>query len=309
MNGGSSRTFGRRGGRRARCAALVILGATLAGCATVPDTGRRTFYLMSPQEEARLGLTEFEKYKRQKPISRDAELNARLQRVGSRMSRAFNLPGTQWEFVVFDDPQPNAFALPGGKVGVHSGIFPITKNDAGLAAVVGHEVAHVIARHGAERISRQMVAAGLGTALGVVLAQNDSMGSAERAAVLGAYGVGATVGVILPFSREQELEADELGTLYMARAGYDPREALAFWRRFAAHKESGGKMPEFLSTHPLDSTRIRRLEEFMPRAIAEYEAATGRGAEGTGSPLPAPTPLPAPPGSSSAPRALPFQPR
>ena len=219
-----------------------------------------------------MGLTEFQKYKQQKRISNDPQLNAQLQRVAAGLTRVIPLPDAQWEFVVFEDDTPNAFALPGGKVGVHTGLFQITLNDAGLAAVVGHEIGHVVARHGGERVSQSTVAGVAGSLLQAGIRSSPTITSGQSSAILGAYGAASSLGVILPFSRRQELEADELGALYMARANYDPNEAVAMWERFAAYKGRSGtsSKPEFLSTHPLDSTRIAKLKEFMPRAMSEY---------------------------------------
>lgn len=246
-------------------AALV---ATLAGsCATVPETGRSQLLIVSPSQEIQLGFQEFEKLKKSTPISKDAAANAQLQRVGRRIAAVAPLPNAQWEFVLFDKPEPNAFCLPGGKVGVFSGLLSITKDDAGLATVVGHEVAHAVARHGAERMSQD--------ALFQIL-EELALGRsspASRQVIQQAYGLGFA----LPHSRQQELEADRLGVLYMARAGYPPREALGFWRRFAEYKNrhGGGRQIEFLSTHPLDENRIRQIEGLIPQAEMEYRKPTG----------------------------------
>jgi predicted Zn-dependent protease len=233
---------------------------------------------MDSAEEAKLGMSAFQQKKAQTPISRDAAKNAQLRSVGQRIARVAPLPNARWEFVLFDVPnEPNAFALPGGKVGVYTGILPIAKNDAGLATIIGHEVAHAAARHGAERMS-QGVAVQLG---GAVLSA--ALGAAGYGGVTGdlamqAYGVGTQVGVLLPYSRTQELEADRIGLIYMARAGYDPREAIAFWQRFEAYNAGkGGRQPEFLSTHPLDSSRIEALGQHLPKALTEYRRAGGRG--------------------------------
>lgn len=258
----------------ARVLAVLALSLAVLACATAPETGRRQLLLLSPAEEAQLGLKAFAQIKQQHPIVRRGPDAALLQRVGTRIQRVAPLPNARWEFVLFEEDAPNAFALPGGKVGIYTGILPITKDEAGLATVVGHEIAHVVARHGAERMSHEMLVklggAGLSTALG------------RDAGVTGdlirqTYGVGSQLGVILPYSRTHELEADELGLLYMARAGYDPREAIAFWKRFAAYNAQHGGAPlEFLSTHPLDRRRIAQLEQMMPRALAEYERALSR---------------------------------
>ncbi|WP_462322366.1 M48 family metallopeptidase, partial [Halochromatium sp.] len=249
----------------------TILTTALLSCATAPETGRRQLLLVSPIDEAQLGLQAFQQIKQQKPVVKQGKQVATLQRVGARISSVAPLPYARWEFVLFKDKSPNAFALPGGKVGVNTGILPITKSEAGLATVIGHEVAHAVARHGAERMSHGMLVqlggAGLQAALG------DDAG-ATGDLIMQAYGIGSQLGVMLPYSRTQELEADELGLLYMARAGYDPREALGFWQRFAAYNaKRGGAPPEFLSTHPMDQRRFEALQRVMPRAIAEYERA------------------------------------
>lgn len=251
---------------------LILVIATLtAGCATVPETGRSQLLLISPAEEFQLGLSEFEKLKKTTPISRDAALNALVQRVGQRIAAVAKLPKAQWEFVVFDDAKTaNAFCLPGGKVGIYTGILRYTQDESGLATVIGHEVAHAVARHGAERVSEGLLVQMGGQVLSQAVKTNSAV---TQNIVLSAYGIGATVGVMLPHSRQQELEADHLGLLYMARAAYDPRQAVAFWKRFSEGKSGGGV--EWLSTHPLDKTRIAALESRLPQALAEYQK-TGR---------------------------------
>lgn len=250
--------------------ATLAGGTLLSSCATVPETGRSQLLLISPAEEAQMGFQEFEKLKKTVPVSKDPAANAALQRVGKRIAAVAPLPNARWEFVLFDKPDvPNAFCLPSGKVGVYSGILPITQNDAGLATVIGHEVAHAVARHGAERMSESLL-----IQLGGQLLEQATLGRSQagQAAIQQAYGIGSTLAVALPHSRRQELEADHLGLLYMARAGYDPREALAFWKRFADYdkKHGGGKRTEFLSTHPLDDQRIRQIEGLLPQAEMEY---------------------------------------
>lgn len=249
---------------------LIACGLLHSACATVPETGRSQLMIVSTGEEAQMGFTEFDKLKKSVPASKDQAANKQLQRVGERIAAVAPLPNAHWEFVLFDKPEvPNAFCLPGGKVGVYSGILPITRDDDGLATVIGHEVAHAVARHGAERMSEAMLMQLGGQIIDVATAGRSEAG---RAAIQQAYGIGSELGVALPHSRKQELEADHLGLLYMARAGYEPSAALAFWKRFAEYekKRGGGKQIEFLSTHPLDEIRIKQIEGLLPQAEAEY---------------------------------------
>jgi predicted Zn-dependent protease len=251
---------------------LLFLLLFLASCATVPEMGRRQLLLVSASEEMQLGISEFDKLKKSTPISGDAELNTLTRRVGQRIAGIAPLPGAQWEFVVFNEPKTaNAFCLPGGKVGIYTGILPITRDETGLATVMGHEVAHAVARHGGERMSQALLSQLGGSVLSVALKDYSAQ---TRNLWLGIYGGASTVGWTLPHSRKQELEADHLGLLYMARAGYDPRNAVDFWKRFKAHNDATGNQHwQFLSTHPLDDVRIAELEELMPQALAEYNAA------------------------------------
>jgi predicted Zn-dependent protease len=246
---------------------------TFMGCTTT-ETGRRQLNLVSQEQEMQLGLTAFEQMKKETPISKDREANALVSRVGARIAAqaADRLPNAQWEFVVFDSPEANAFCLPGGKVGVYTGLLPIAKTEAGLATVIGHEVAHASNRHGAERMSEAMALQGVGQALGAVTPEKYS-----QAAMI-AFGLGATVGRELPHSRKQESEADEIGLMYMAKAGYDPEEAVRFWERFAASHKGQSGPPAFLRTHPVDETRIADLQALMPQARQHYRAAKGAGA-------------------------------
>lgn len=254
---------------------LAVIGGS--GCATAPETGRSQLLLIDSAQESQMGLKAFREIKSETPVSRDTTENARLQRVGRDIARVAKLPDARWEFVLFDQPKvPNAFALPGGKVGVYTGILPITQNDAGLATVIGHEVAHAAARHGAERMSQGVALQVGGSILSAALGAG-GYGGVSRDLAMQAYGLGAQVGVLLPYSRTQELEADRIGLLYMARAGYDPREAIDFWKRFQAYNQArGGKGVEFLSTHPLDDNRIAQLQKYLPQAMAEYRRAGGR---------------------------------
>jgi predicted Zn-dependent protease len=201
-----------------------------------------------------------------------------VRRVGTRIQKAVEqymaqnkvadaLKGYQWEFNVVESPDVNAWCMPGGKVVVYTGILPVTKDETGLAVVMGHEVAHAVAEHGRERMSQQMLAQAGAAALDVALAKNTQQ---TRDLWMSAYGVGAQYGALLPFSREHESEADHLGLVFMAMAGYDPNAAVGFWERMAG--ASGGAKPaEFLSTHPSDETRIRQIKERLPEAMKYYK--------------------------------------
>ena len=243
----------------------------LVGCATAPVTGRRQLSLIGEGQEMQLGITAFEQMKKETPISRDPAMNSLVQRVGQRIAAASgnDLPNAQWEFVVFDSREPNAFCLPGGKVGVYTGIMQIAKDEAGLATVIGHEVAHAAAHHGAERMSHAMAAQTGGQLLQVGLSAAD-----PRWGQLVAMGFPALaqVGVLLPYGRKQESEADHIGLIYMARAGYDPENAVRFWQRFSEYNAAAGRKggPAWLRTHPMDEVRIRQIQAWMPEAKAEY---------------------------------------
>ena len=250
-----------------RWAPLLAL-VLLVSCTTVPETGRKQFNFMSSGQEMELGLTSFNKMKKEVPVSKDPAINALVQKVGKRIAAVATLPNAQWEFVVFESKEANAFCLPGGKVGVYSGILPITRNEAGLAVVLGHEVAHATSRHGGERMSEATAMQMGGQLLGLGLSATDPR---IQAAASIAYGSGATLLRELPHSREQESEADFIGLKYMARAGYDPEEAVNFWRRFAeVEKQSGSGTPWFLRTHPVNETRIQDIKAKLPQAKQEY---------------------------------------
>ncbi len=217
-----------------------------------------------------MALTHFEQLKQETPISRDANYNAMLRRVGERIAyvAAPDMPNAQWEFVVFDDTeQINAFAMSGGKVAVYTGIFKVAKTEDDLAVVVGHEIAHVAAGHGNERVSQQLLAAGGAMALQVGL---DDLDRLDQQMLMVAYGAGTTISLILPYSRYHESEADEIGLIYAAKAGYDPRAAIGFWERMEAQKK-GAALPDFLSTHPSDSKRLRKINALMPKAYEIYK--------------------------------------
>ncbi len=238
--------------------------AVLTSCATAPETGRSQFILISEAQGLQLGADAYRQIKSQKKISRNPKYTQPVVRVGSRVAAVSPRPNYKWEFTVFEDDSPNAFALPGGKVGVHTGLFKVAKNDAQLATVLAHEVAHAIARHGEERMSSQM-AVGLGVGVaGAATGINPNV-----------LAQAATLGVVLPFSRTQEAEADAIGLKYMARAGYDPRQSIPLWQNFA--KYGGNRPPEFLSTHPSPGSRIQNLQRMMPQALAEYNRSPYKG--------------------------------
>ena len=255
-------------------ALILTLGAAFwNGCTSVPVTGRSQLNLMSPGQEMQLGLTSFSEVKKQTPVSRDAAANALIQKVGKRIAAVAgpDMPNAQWEFVVFESKDANAFCLPGGKVGVYTGLLPISRDEAGLATVLGHEIAHAVARHGGERMSQATLMQAGGQVLGATVSNADPR---VQAAAMVAYGVTSKVGVELPHSRKQESEADEIGLIYMARAGYDPEAAVGFWQRFAAYnQQKGGNVPVFLRTHPTDEKRIQQLKALLPRAKAEFRPA------------------------------------
>jgi predicted Zn-dependent protease len=245
----------------------------LESCAKVPVTGRRQLNIVSSGDEMQLGLTAFDQMKTNTPISHDAAYNAMVQRVGKRIAAVAgkDLPDAKWEFVVFDSKEANAFCLPGGKVGVYSGILAVTRDDAGLATVLGHEIGHAVAHHGAERMSEATVLQKTGQYLGSAVSTNTT----TQDIFLVAYGGLTKVGRELPHSRKQESEADHIGIVYMAKAGYDPAQSVAFWERFSQYnkQQSGGNSSwyaKFLRTHPLDETRIADLKALLPEAQAEF---------------------------------------
>ena len=269
--------------QRSRSAFVMVMSvalASLVGCETNPYTGRSQLLMTSVSQEMQMGAQAYSQVKNDpkmhqsqdpreiEPVRRVA---ARIIEAAKRSKYAEMANQFQWEVTVIkDDKTMNAFALPGGKIAVYTGIFPVAKTEAGLAAVLGHEVTHALARHGAERMSQgQLTNAALqvlGTATGAA-GGNAMLGQAAMAAL----GAGAQVGVLLPFSRKHESEADYIGILLAADAGYDPRESIHLWERM--EQMSGGKGPsEFLSTHPGHETRIEQLKKWMPEAMALYQA-------------------------------------
>jgi predicted Zn-dependent protease len=237
---------------------------------TNPVTGKSARVALSSEQEEMLGLQSFREVLSQSEVVESGPERDLIVKVAERLARATgeDAKDFKWEVSAVRSPQANAFCLPGGKIVVFTGILPYAKTEAGLATVMGHEMAHAIARHGSQRLLRSSMAQTL--MMGASLSMGD-MDPQQRQTVLAALGAGAQYGVLLPFSRDHESEADEMGLVYMARAGYDPRESISFWERMS---ESGGRSPpEFMSTHPSHGTRIEHLRASMPKAIAEYERA------------------------------------
>ncbi len=257
-----------------------MIVATFIGCSTNPITGRKQFKLVSEQELQAMATQEYQQFlstnSRVSPSAdRDAEM---VRRIGTRLASAVQnfyqqqgkgdvLEGYKWEFNLVNNKEANAWAMPGGKVVVYSGLLPITQNEAALANVLGHEISHAIFQHGNERMSQGLVQQLGGTALSVALA---SKPAATQNIFMQAYGIGSAVGVMLPFSRNQELEADRYGMRWSAMAGYNPREAIALWQRMAK-MSNGQKPPEFLSTHPAEERRIEQLQKYLPEALKYYK--------------------------------------
>ncbi|AMM52539.1 peptidase M48 [Rufibacter sp. DG15C] len=260
-----------------KTAILSLTVLLTVGCSTVPITGRRQLSLVSDQEVIAMSFQAYDETIKQSKLSTNASQTAMVKRVGQRVQRAVEqymsangfsaqLEGYQWEFnLIQDDKQQNAFAMAGGKTAVYTGILPITQDETGLAVVMGHEIAHAIAKHSNERISQQMAQQYGGAALGAVVGAKS--GAAQEVANV-VYGIGTGVGM-LKYGRDQESEADQLGLIFMAMAGYNPEAALSFWQRMAAN--GGGGTPEFLSTHPSSETRISNIQKHLPEAKKYYK--------------------------------------
>lgn len=257
---------------------ISFIGLVLFGCAKVAVTGREQLSLISNSEIVPMAEKEYDSLIRASKLSNNAEWTSMVKNVGSRIEKAVEkymadhnasseLQGFKWEFNVIDDPKTvNAWCMPGGKVAFYTGIMPICQNEAGVATVMGHEVAHAIANHGRERMSQGMIANGLLGTLGAALGQNPTM---TKQIFYQAVGIGAQVGM-LKFSRTQESEADHIGLIFMAMAGYDPNDAIQFWERMSA-QDNGGAPPEFLSDHPANATRIADLKKELPEAMKYYK--------------------------------------
>lgn len=239
-----------------------------------PETGRKSHVGMSVEQESALGLQSYQQIlAKSRTVDSGPELEM-VKRVVSRLAAATGAAGQafQWQVSLVGDEQVNAFCLPGGEIVVYTGILPVAQNEAGLATVLGHEMAHAISRHGAQRVLQQNITQTAMTGVAVSLSDMDYE---KQRAVMGALGVGAQFGILMPFSRKHESEADAIGLMFMARAGYDPEESIRFWERM--EQASQNAPPEFLSTHPSHGTRIAQLQAEMPKALEEYRKATAGG--------------------------------
>lgn len=253
----------------------TLVSLTLISCATSP-LGRKQLTVMPDSQMNSMGSQTFEEMKQKTPIQTDAGTNNYVKCVAGPITEAAKgqLQVDQWEIVVFRTADVNAFALPGGKIGVYTGILPLLKTDAQLAAVLGHEVGHVIARHGNERVSEGL---GVNAALAVADLLTGKSSPKTKSMIMGGLGVGLQYGVMLPFSRTHESEADIIGLKLMAQAGFDPRQAAEVWKNMQAAKGAGNMPPEWASTHPSDQTRINNIEAHLPEVMPIYEAAQKAG--------------------------------
>lgn len=255
---------------------LLLIITLFTGCTENLVTGRKQLSLVSEPELQAMAKQEYQTFLSQNKVlnNRDADM---VHRVGTRIASAIKsyydkkgqssiLSGYAWEFKLVDNNEVNAWCMPGGKVVVYTGLLPFTQNEAGLAIVLGHEITHAIAQHGSERMSQGLLQQLGGSALSIALANKPKE---TQNLFLTAYGVGSTVGALLPFSRKEESEADEYGLYFAAMGGYNPQEAIPFWQRMAA---AGGSKPiEFLSDHPSDANRIAKIKEYMPQALKYYK--------------------------------------
>jgi len=257
-------------------AGLLAAVIFIQSCGTVPLIGRKQVNLLPEANMVEMSLTNYSQFLQENKLSTSKEQTDVVKRVGAKMSVAVEkylkengyqdrIADFKWEFNLVENKEPNAWCMPGGKVVFYTGILPLTKNDAGVAVVMGHEIAHAVARHGNERMSQQMLVQFGGIALSEAIKTKPEQ---TQAIFQTAYGLGTQVGVMLPYSRQHEYEGDKLGLIFMAIAGYDPKEALGFWERMAAN--STGKTPEFLSTHPIEQNRIEAIKQFLPEAMKYY---------------------------------------
>ena len=257
---------------------LILISVLFNSCSKVPLTGRNQLDLIPDNEMLSMSFQQYDQFLKDNKESTNQQEIALIKKVGERVAKAVDqyfvqnnlsqqLQGYKWEFHLIDSKEVNAWCMPGGKVVVYTGILPVTKTEAGLAVVLGHEIAHAVAKHGNERMSQAMVAQLGGVALSQALKEKPAL---TQNIFMAAFGIGTQVGVLLPFSRLQESEADHLGLIFMAMAGYDPHEALDFWQRMAS-MQNGQAPPEFLSDHPSDQTRVEKIRSEIPEAMKYYK--------------------------------------
>jgi predicted Zn-dependent protease len=249
----------------------LLSGLTFTSCSTTPVSGKKSFLLTSSAEENAQGDEAYQEILKKEKVITGTAQSKMVEEIGNRIAAVANQPDFKWEFKTIESKEPNAFCLPGGKVAVYTGIFQYAKNEAGLATVMGHEIGHAIARHAGQRMSQAMATNVL--MAGVAVVGLGDMESGQKNMIMGLLGAGATVGVILPFSRSNETEADSIGLNLMSKAGYDPRESVNFWDRFA-QADKGGGPPAFLSTHPASKDRKTNLEKQLPKVLPLYEASS-----------------------------------
>ena len=257
-------------------AALIISGL-IYSCSTVPITGRSQLDLIPDNEMLSMSFQQYDQFLKDNKESTNKQQIALVKKVGKRVADAVEkyfsehnlsnqLHGYKWEFHLIESKEANAWCMPGGKVVVYTGILPITKTESGLAVVLGHEIAHAVAKHGNERMSQGLLTQLGGMALSEAIKNKPDL---TQNIFMAAFGIGAQVGILLPYSRLQESEADHLGLIFMAMAGYDPHEALDFWQRMTT-MQKGQSPPEFLSDHPSNESRIEKIKEEMPEAMKYY---------------------------------------
>lgn len=268
---GQSRGCVTRRASLVRMAIGIAYGCGQLGCRSAPMTGRKQLLMMPETQELSLGQQTFQEVTSDVQESSNARFRELVSRVGHRIAAVSGRGDYQWEFRVLASDEQNAFCLPGGKVAVYEGILPVCQNEAGLAVVMSHEVAHALARHGGERMSQNAAVDGVKTVVGYAMQNQDQM---RREAAMRAYGIASEYGVLLPYSRKHELEADHIGVMLMAQAGYDPAEAPRFWNRFGQAMSADGKPPEFMSTHPSDERRASELTKLLPTAQGHFAKAT-----------------------------------
>ena len=249
---------------------ILLVSVYIVACATVPYTRRKSLMLISLDTEIALGERTFKEILKNSKLIQDTPEAELIKKVGQRIAMTVNRPEYKWEFVLIDDTATiNAFCLPGGKIAFYSGILPLCQSEEGIAVVMGHEVAHAVARHGAERMSKMKLVNIIGEILSFALTGRTT--PIAKKAILQAYGLGAMVGIVLPYSRKHEYEADYLGAIFMAKAGYDPNEAINFWKKMVELTKDKKKIPDFLSTHPADEKRISRLKKSLPEVMKYYK--------------------------------------